>query len=101
MSIFIFDPSCLRKLANVEGPGWGMEQENHLIQSRAAGVPLHPNSYFGAIFEFVKKEQPIIYGYGGFNRYVIRDDGRVVFLRAQAAYPAMIEKAKIEGFDLE
>lgn len=101
MSIFIFDPSCLRKLANVEGPGWGMEQENHLLVARKTKTPLHVNTYFGAVFEFVRGEQPVIYGYGGFNRYVVRDDGRVAFLRVQAAYPAMIERAKTEGFDLE
>lgn len=101
MSVSLTDPDCYKKIVAIEGSAWAKEQADHVLCSRSKAYSLHTNSFFGAIIAFVQKENAVIYGYGGFNRYVIRDDGRVVFLRHQAAYPAMIEKAQMEGFDIE
>lgn len=101
MSVRITDPLCYRKIAQVEGIQWVRDEANHMAQVAQLGYVLSSQSFAGAILYWHQYEAGTIYGLGGFNRYFIREDGRVVFSKYHKASDKMIAHAVELGFDVE
>jgi hypothetical protein len=103
MSIHINDPGLEVALGLMEGDGqhacWNGEGDNTLAgvrkhyasllaEAKRDGLPLLPRRSCGTI-----------YGFGGFNRYFVRGDGRVVFSTYHAT-ESKAQDAQDVGFDL-
>jgi hypothetical protein len=100
MSIKITNPRCYARIATVEGPLWARDEANHM-QSLTDSRSLSNYSFSGAILCWVQGDAATIYGLGGFHRYFIREDGRVVFSRYHCSDPKRLALAAEVGFDVE
>lgn len=90
MSVYLDDPELKEKIALVEGPDW-MRQGNHQDVSRAR-------------MEFAHKGRAsAIYGVGGWSRWIVRRDGRVVYSAEHAGHKLAEVAGLITelGFDVE
>ena len=112
MSIYIGQEDAFAKMAEVEGELWERQQQDDP----------NPNTSFVAFFETWKRDYAenailmkegaaldyfvsvegdgAIYGYLGYNRYGVRADGKIFFLRDLAINQESLERAKEVGFDL-
>lgn len=79
MSVSVYDRTVFSKLAAVEGDRWVREQMKLLQDATAADQPMPENSFVGALVTFAEAGNAVIYGDGGWNRYVIHHDGEIVF----------------------
>jgi len=111
MSVYIYEKNALKKMAQIEGERWMEQQDDD---------PKNPCSFYAflniwrdhfsqrqSLMEegarlncFISVEaNGAIYGDSGYNRYAVRYDGMVFFLRDFATQEA-IRKATRIGFDL-
>jgi len=79
MTVFIHERDCYGKIAKVEGPLWVRDEAHYMGLAAETGRLLSNYSFAGAILQWHYNETAVIYGLGGFHRYFIREDGRVVF----------------------
>lgn len=100
----IDDDDILLKLEEVEGADWRRQQESRrtaphsfywlLAAWEQRCLPEHRD--IAEIRDFLDAE-PVLYGAGGYNRYLLRDDGTLLFSRMHARL-AMQERATKAGF---
>ena len=112
MAIFIYDDDAAEKMAVLEGFAWLEEQRTKL------NSPFHLGLWKKAwslkcragmqntdkpLNEFIQRPSemtsPIIYGNGGFHRYVVEHNGEIQFSQMHAT-AKKIEFAKNLGFTL-
>lgn len=116
MSVYILDPNALSRMAAVEGGEWLKQQtarpedaygffvfkkafeEMQAYCADTGSDPatlgnVEPSMFGGPLGDGA------IYGSGGYSRYRVRHDGRIVFLRSWAKGKA--EAAAAAGFDVE
>lgn len=101
MSVHITDPLCYQKIAKVEGVQWVRDEANHMAQVAQFSYVLSSQSFAGAILYWHQYQSGTIYGLGGYNRYFIREDGRVAFSKYHCTYAEKMELAIVLGFDVE
>jgi hypothetical protein len=113
MPIYISEENALSKMTEIEGQKWQAQQEEdhtancsfylfHSVWEKelkgnydliAKGVKL-------GCFISSPNNDGAIYGSSGFNRYAVRVDGRIFFLRDLAINEAALKKAIELGFDI-
>jgi hypothetical protein len=81
--------TAIRALTRVEGSDWLRRQEAGEFKGY---------SVFDAIKELKKGRSSVIYGAGGWNRYVVGYDGSVEFLKLQAHSKKAVTAARKAGF---
>lgn len=99
MSVSIFDSNCYKKLYQVEGETWLKNEQTQLAQMADLDYPMSAHSFTGALARFAQDGTAVIYGAGGYNRYFIREDGRIVFSVSHSTSEGR-KKAEAAGFDL-
>lgn len=100
--IKIFDSNCYAKIAEVEGPGFVKQEANHLGQVAELGYSLSRNSFTGAVVNYAKEQTTqVIYGVGGWHRYVLREDGEVTFSKYHCPSEEICARAREVGFSVE
>lgn len=113
MSIYIFEEDALDKMAELEGQPWKEQQEKELDSKCGFHffLDIWEKEYRGnydLIAEGVKfgcfvsthGDGNAIYGRSGFNRYAVRVDGKLFFLRDLAINNDVVETAMSIGFDI-
>lgn len=110
MPVFIQQPDALDLLTKVEGPAWREKQERFGSCSFKAFHDewLQAQSYLteeDKASEWYRTDSlttpggdGAIYGEGGWNRYIVKYTGEIVFLRRQAWGPEAIQRAEEAGF---
>lgn len=83
--------TAIRALTKVEGLDW--------LRRQKAGE-FKGYSVFDAIKAIKRGGTAIIYGAGGWNRYAVRPDGEVLFLKLQAGIQKDITAARKAGFKI-
>lgn len=84
----------LNKMAEVEGERWRKEEEDEKKKPS-----LHDQSFYGVLESFRKGQDSagVIYGAGGWHRYIVSENGDVRF-SSYHSHKEGIEKAKKAGF---
>ncbi len=110
MSVFIFEPDAFDKICQVEGEGYIENQKNFGTYGFDA-FKKHWEEVIGKDPSFkergkdlaikMKNSNTAIYGFGGWNRYIVYYSGEIVFLESQAVSEEAIKRAKKVGFRTE
>lgn len=111
MPIFIYEPDAFEKLCESEGPGYKENQENFGDCSFAAFLAEWEKTwkphyeYFknkkNASRDFVRVNgNGMIYGLGGWNRYIVDMLGEILFHIDFAEAEKYTEKARKVGFTI-
>jgi hypothetical protein len=111
MAVYIFDKDALDKMALVEGMTWKEQEESNPDQNCSFQAFLSAwNRDFAGKEELIREGSSLncfisvnasgaIYGKEGYNRYAVRVDGRIFFMR-DMSIKEDIEKATLAGFDM-
>jgi hypothetical protein len=106
MSIYIYDPNALDLMERVEGERWRKDQDNH--RESPYGFWAWANAWKQVLAdggtgedlrEYVDNGDGMIYGEGGYSRYVVNTTGEIVLL-GWSTRPARQEAAKNSGFSI-
>jgi hypothetical protein len=123
MPVYIFQENAMELMAQVEGPSWKKSQESPASEADDCSFVSFLNKWLG-LFESLKSQGKVdvykdmtdlyggsdldfpldvngigaIYGDGGWNRYVVKASGEVLFLSRAARNPANKERAANSGF---
>jgi hypothetical protein len=114
MAVFIYQQDALELLAEMEGEAWLAEQ--HINTASSYHFPIwreawdlkvaaghekddgaHLEDYISDRFEL--SISPIIYGKGGFHRYLVRPNGEILFSRMHSI-ARRVPQAQAVGFTL-
>ena len=106
MPVFIYEKDAFRKLIKVEGPEYPYNQRNFGICSYKAFKKKWKRIYgknkeyrnFRLVFGIDVKGNAAIYGFGGWNRYVVLNTGEIMLLGPSVENPDDIKKAREVGF---
>lgn len=106
MPVFIFEKEAFRKMVEVEGPDYSRNQMNFGACSFRAFknkwrrlAKASPNFIkYRPAFGIDVEGNAAIYGYGGWNRYVVLNTGEIMFIEHSARTAAYIKKARAAGF---
>lgn len=101
MSVRITDPLCYRKIAQVEGAQWVRDEGQGMDRAAMLGQPMSSYSFAGALQCWISHRTGTVYGLGGFNRYFLREDGRVAFSKWHCSSAEQLALAIELGFDVE
>src|SRR4030065_337434 len=103
MPVFIYTQDALKKLYQMEGPRWLEAEHNHHLQVVELNYNLSPESFLGAMMKFIEEREYfpgcVMYGLGGWNRYIVQSDGNMVFSKHHSNTEAQ-DKARSLGFDV-
>lgn len=115
MAVYIWQENAFDKMAEVEGEDWKRQQEEGLFGNNSFAV-------FKRQYEELVREAPnikdlsefaititeendngratdsVIYGHGGWNRYVVLNTGEICFIELMAPSVEYVERAKKAGF---
>jgi hypothetical protein len=96
MSFNIHDPYILDKIASVEGQEWKEEQE--ISASLAEDEKFEMFTVMWAVTQWGLRptSRPVIYGLCGTHRYMVQEDGEVMFSAHHGR--GHVEKASAAGF---
>ncbi|MNR71695.1 hypothetical protein D3C71_23280 [compost metagenome] len=104
----IDDANCLALLAQMEGPAWVRLQQArperpysflYLLAAWTASQEAQHRAVGAEARDFLEHGEPVIYGEGGYHRYVLRTDGELVFSRSHAR-EVNVARAQALGFAL-
>ncbi len=106
MPVFIYEKDAFRKIVCVEGPEYPHNQRNFGICSFRAFKNKWRRLYkaderlidFRPVFGINVKGNGAIYGFGGWNRYVVLNTGEIMLLGPSVELPEDIVKARQVGF---
>jgi hypothetical protein len=106
----IGDEDLLARITQIEGPRWEALQREHPTRPyglahkqalwrefQASDLAQEPGVFWSDVLESL--DHRVIYGEGGYHRYVVRDDGEVCFSRSHAREPSTAMAVKL-GFRL-
>lgn len=102
MSILITDSDWIDKIQQIEGKVWLHMQEHAQKRGDLSYTVFGAWKHWVGFERFSQDDRfsYVIYGDGGWNRYFIRNDGRVAFSRHHG-YKHSLELAERVGFDIE
>jgi hypothetical protein len=104
----IKDASTFKKLVELEGEAWGKAQlaqpaNPYGFQVMVAAwdevEALKLEHADASLADLLSSGEPVIYGEGGYHRYIVRDSGEVQFSRMHAR-AVNVDKAVALGFTL-
>jgi hypothetical protein len=113
MPVYIYQPEVLARMAALEGAEWLAEQ----LRSRASAYhfPIWLEAWQLKVAEghaaedypldeyiadrFPGAVEPVIYGNGGYHRYIVRPNGELLFSRMHAV-AGRVPEASAQGFRL-
>lgn len=93
-------PEAVSTLRSVEGDGWYYLNVEMATEEDEHGIPAILQQL--TLYEPTEWPIPIgvIYGSGGYNRYHVYSDGRVVFSATHSMSQSHTERARANGFDI-
>lgn len=106
MPVFIFEPDAFNKICQVEGPEYLENQKTFTKQYTFEGFKEEWEGLSSEVKELDKDMALIvdgnaaIYGWCGWNRYIVHLSGEIFFLDLIAISPRYIELAKKVGFSI-
>lgn len=106
MPVFIQEKDAFRKMVLVEGPEYPYNQRNFGIHSFNAFKDRWEKSYkadkklkgFRPVLGIHVKESSSIYGFCGWNRYIVLNTGEIMLLGSSVELSEDIVKARQVGF---
>jgi hypothetical protein len=108
MSVFIYEPDAFAKICQVEGPEYLKNQKNFRNRSFAAFkkhwdrmIARNPElKELGKDCTISVAGNPAIYGWWGWNRYLVYYSGEIVFLDDLAINSEATKRAREIGFTI-
>jgi hypothetical protein len=100
MPVFVHDNDVVEKIVGVESPDDFPQYEINRYRDELLDESIS-TSVVSARIQFANNPQsrPVIYGNGGWNRYVIIETGEIIFL-ATLAVKFFVQRAQGAGFSV-